>query len=247
MTSGPYETVSPDEAYSRDAEHTLQLVARQVQLFTAAWKTASPPSPADFLAEAAPGERRLLLLELIKVDLRHRWRQSELRRTVEDYLRDYPELVASGHLPYDLVGEEYQLRRQSGEAVCLEEYERRFPSHAAPLRRLLDDADRAPSTAIGLAAPMDELEAGERLDDFDLILRVGQGAFGRVFLARQRSMQRLVALKISADRGNEPQTMAQLDHPHIVRVFDQRLLEDRGLRLLYMQYVAGGTLQAVIE
>ena len=41
----------------------------------------------------------------------------------------------------------------------------------------------------------------------------------QVFLARQQSMQRLVALKISADKGTEPQTLAQLDHDYIVRVF----------------------------
>ena len=60
------------------------------------------------------------------------------------------------------------------------------------------------------------------LDDFDLLALLGKGAFARVFLARQRSMQRLVALKVSADPGPRPQTLAQLDHPHIVRVFDQR-------------------------
>ena len=58
-------------------------------------------------------------------------------------------------------------------------------------------------------------------------------------------MQRLVALKVSSDRGFEPQTLAQLDHPHIVRVFDQRQLPERQLRLLYMQYIPGGTLQSV--
>lgn len=92
-----------------------------------------------------------------------------------------------------------------------------------------------------------EVDAGQRLDDFDLLLPLGQGAFARVFLARQRSMQRLVALKVSCDESQEPQTMAQLDHPHIVRVYDQRSVEDRRLRLIYMQYVSGGTLQAVVE
>ena len=42
--------------------------------------------------------------------------------------------------------------------------------------------------------------------DLDLLARLGKGAFACVFLARQRSMQRLVALKVSANRGNEPQT-----------------------------------------
>ena len=60
-------------------------------------------------------------------------------------------------------------------------------------------------------------------------------------------MQRLVALKISAEAGDEPRTLAQLNHPYIVRVYDQHVLPERGLRLLYMQYVAGGTLQTVLE
>jgi serine/threonine protein kinase len=76
---------------------------------------------------------------------------------------------------------------------------------------------------------------------------LGRGAFAAVYLARQRSMKRMVALKVSADRGTEPQMLAQMDHPNIVRVYDQRTLPDRKLRLLYMQYVAGGTLQSAHE
>ncbi len=91
------------------------------------------------------------------------------------------------------------------------------------------------------------MQSGETLDDFDLLVELGSGAFAKVFLARQRSMQRLVALKVATDTSDEPQTLAQLDHDHIVRVYDQRSLPDRKLRLLYMQYIAGGTLQAVIQ
>ena len=91
------------------------------------------------------------------------------------------------------------------------------------------------------------MDAGGAIDDFDLFALLGKGAFARVVLARQRSMQRLVALKVSGESGAEPQTLAQLDHPHIVRVFDQRSMPERGLRLLYMQYVSGGTLQSVLD
>ena len=98
------------------------------------------------------------------------------------------------------------------------------------------DMSRPPSAQIA------RIEVGQRLDDFDLLVELGSGAFARVFLARQRSMQRLVAVKISANRGEEGQTLAQLDHDYIVRVFDQRILRDRDWRLLYMQYVPGGTL-----
>ncbi|MGV9610754.1 protein kinase domain-containing protein [Nocardia xishanensis] len=109
-------------------------------------------------------------------------------------------------------------------------------------------------TGPGRLDPLDRIEVGQRVDDFDLLTGLGSGAFARVFLARQRSMQRLVAVKISADRGTEPQTLAQLDHDYIVRVFDQRLLdagETRGaarrLRLLYMQFLPGGTLLGVLR
>ena len=114
-----------------------------------------------------------------------------------------------------------------------------------------DDADETQNGTGTLGASFDisrpfaqikQIEVGQRLDDFDLLVELGSGAFARVFLARQRSLQRLVAVKISTNRGEEPQTLAQLDHDYIVRVFDQRILRDQDWRLLYMQYVPGGTL-----
>ncbi len=63
-------------------------------------------------------------------------------------------------------------------------------------------------------------EAGEEFLDFHLIAELGRGAFGRVFLARQAALaQRPVALKISPDVGTESQTLAQLQHTHIVPVY----------------------------
>ncbi len=123
----------------------------------------------------------------------------------------------------------------------------RFPERAAELGRLLGVETPRTSTALISEPNLVSLEAGGVIDEFDLVALLGKGAFARVFLARQRSMQRLVALKASVHSGQEPQTLAQLDHPHIVRVFDQRLVPGRHLHLLYMQYVAGGSLQAVLE
>ncbi|MFD3746753.1 protein kinase [Nocardia sp. NPDC058633] len=115
-------------------------------------------------------------------------------------------------------------------------------------------AATAASSAPGEFEPLDRIEVGQRIGDFELLTGLGSGAFARVFLARQRSMQRLVAVKISADRGTEPQTLAQLDHDYIVRVFDQQLLDtgsapsgSRRLRLLYMQFLPGGTLLGLLR
>ncbi|MFC8386900.1 protein kinase [Nocardia sp. NPDC057272] len=106
----------------------------------------------------------------------------------------------------------------------------------------------------GVFEPLDRIEIGQRIGDFELLTGLGSGAFARVFLARQTSMQRLVAVKISADRGTEPQTLAQLDHDYIVRVFDQQLMDtdsapsgSRRLRLLYMQFLPGGTLLGLLR
>ncbi|MFI1914501.1 serine/threonine-protein kinase [Nocardia sp. NPDC020380] len=137
-------------------------------------------------------------------------------------------------------------------------------THVPSIGELTVHADALQQT--GLAAPattgkaadevgdlLDSIEIGQRIDDFDLLTSLGSGAFARVFLARQRSLQRLVAVKISADHGTEPQTLAQLDHDYIVRVFDQRLMtgghtdSGRRLRLLYMQFLPGGTLLGVLR
>jgi serine/threonine protein kinase len=86
---------------------------------------------------------------------------------------------------------------------------------------------------------------GLRLGDFELLRLLGKGSFGQVFLARQMSLDRRVALKVTANWGTEARTLAQLEHEHIVSVYSESIESD--LRLLCMQYVAGTTLQRVIQ
>lgn len=217
-----------------------------VEAFVQAWQGAeAPPALSEFLPDRP--WRRLVLVELIKVDLEYRWQRPELRRSLEEYAAMFPELCEGGVVPADLLYEEILVRRQSGETIQLEDYERRFPRQATQLARLADLQQAATSTVLVQPGRFEDLAPGDRLGDFELERLLGKGAFARVFLARQVNMQRRVALKISADRGMEAQTMAQLDHPNIVRVYDQQVLAERGLRLLYMQYVPGGTLAAVVE
>ncbi|WP_067858412.1 protein kinase domain-containing protein [Nocardia shimofusensis] len=87
---------------------------------------------------------------------------------------------------------------------------------------------------------------GDRIDDFELRTELGAGASGRVFLARQISMQRLVALRLTDRAGGAPRTMARFDHPHIVRVFDQRLPVADTAALVWMQYLPGGTAEELL-
>ena len=218
-----------------------------IEAFALAWDEApSPPDLALHLARAETSWRGELAVELIKLDLECRW-QCGLCRFVEDYLEEVPELRE--RLPASLIFEEYHARKLAGDDVGPTEYFDRFPSHVVELQGLFHVDPQLRSTLlVDSAAPRGiDLAPGETIDDFDLLLRLGQGAFATVFLARQRSMQRLVAVKVSADKGNEPQTLAQLDHDNIVRVYDQRRVIERELRLLYMQYAAGGTLADVVS
>ncbi len=230
-----------------DSALVWQQLSERLDALIGVWQAATePPRLAEFLPDGPPALRRLTLVEAIKVDLEYRWRESRWPKTVEDYLVEFPELADDGGIPCDIIYEEYHIRRRC-DGISPSEYYQRFPERAAELKRLLSLEQPERSATLVRIQPIEPVAAGQKLDDFELISAVGKGAFATVFLARQCSMQRLVALKVSNDRGFEPQTLAQLDHPHIVRVFDQRHLADRKMRLLYMQYVPGGTLQGVIE
>ncbi len=229
------------------ADDVWDQLAQWLDSFAEAWKLAGrSPGLAEY-APARPAElRRLALVELIKLDLEYRSEAGHSRRSIEDYCCEFPEL-ARGGVPADLLYEEFHIRRSAGEVVRPSEYEERFPEQKEALRQLLQLDGPTASTALHAASPPADVEAGARIDDFDLLAKLGKGAFATVFLARQCSLQRLVALKISCNKGSEPQTLAQLDHPNIVRVYDQRILPERNLRLLYMKCVPGGTLEQAID
>lgn len=110
------------------------------------------------------------------------------------------------------------------------------PPFRVPGQRL----EVGPGDLVGLPPP------GARLGDFDLLRVLGSGSFARVYLARQVSLGRLVALKVSRNRGQEARTLAILEHDHIVRVFSESVDAERDFRLLCMQYVAGTTLERLI-
>lgn len=95
-------------------------------------------------------------------------------------------------------------------------------------------------------AGMRVLEPGETIDEFEVQAVLGRGAFGVVYLARQQSLDRQVALKVAANEGSEGRTMSRLEHDHIVQVFSESVDETGRWRLLCMQLVPGASLAAVI-
>jgi serine/threonine protein kinase/Flp pilus assembly protein TadD len=89
---------------------------------------------------------------------------------------------------------------------------------------------------------------GECLFGFRLRRELGRGAFARVFLAEQTDLAgRPVVLKVSALEGSEPQTLAQLQHTHIVPIFSLHDDQDAGLRAMCMPYFGGATLAQALQ
>lgn len=229
------------------ADAGFEVLTRHLEAFLEEWETNQfGPMLADHLPNGDTNLRRMVLVELIKVDLEYRHNSDGPVLKLEDYAAEHVELQSADGLPAELIYEEYHARRTAGEAVSVEDCIARFPNQTADILKVfqLEATDTMSTSGESLA---ERFQSGEQLDDFYLMSPLGAGAFGSVFLARQISMQRMVALKISSDKGSEGQTLAQLDHPNIVRVYDQQRLPDENLRLLYMQFAAGGTLQSVVK
>ncbi|WP_327111849.1 protein kinase [Nocardia sp. NBC_01730] len=199
--------------------------------FAAEWRRSlrgdrMPPQIPDYVPDGTQ-VRLTLLTDLLRIDLRRRWERKGLGKRIAEYRKEFPEVEHSPEL-VDLVCEEFLARRRHAR-LALADFVAEYPELAEEIReRLADFADepadigtRESSEAVAALA---DLAPGRRIDDFDLLTDLGGGPLGRVFLARQRSMQRLVAVRFSAGRAGVPHTMAQLDHAHIVRVFDQRVL-----------------------
>jgi tRNA A-37 threonylcarbamoyl transferase component Bud32 len=109
------------------------------------------------------------------------------------------------------------------------------------------------ATSSKTAIPISELAAV--FPQLEILELVGEGGMGAVYRARQRKLERLVALKIlsrelSADPAfaqrflREAQALARLQHPNIVSLYD--FGEAAGTYFLVMEYAEGLNLRQVL-
>ena len=100
-------------------------------------------------------------------------------------------------------------------------------------------------------------ELAGQFPHLEIIELLGQGGMGAVYKARQKQLDRLVALKILppeveqqaafAERfTREARSLARLNHPHIVTVFDFGHTAE-GLYFFVMEFVEGTDLRHVIQ
>src|SRR3712207_2884042 len=96
---------------------------------------------------------------------------------------------------------------------------------------------------------------GQRVGSYEIVRMLARGGMSVVYLARQTTLDREVALKrleldsddpTAAERFvREARIAAGLEHPNIVVLLD--FFEDRRVPYIAMEYVAGGSLRAVVR
>ena len=106
-------------------------------------------------------------------------------------------------------------------------------------------------------SPPSPEELAGQFPDLEILELLGRGGMGVVYKARQKRLDRLVALKILASAlekapgfaerfAREAKALARFSHPHIVGVFDFGQTE-AGRYYLLMEYVDGANLRDVIR
>lgn len=191
--------------------------------FEQACREGTPPELKSILDSEAVALRPLLFRELLRIDCDYRSRSGQPPNLAE-YLARFPEFA-------------HWIETEFG------------GTRAATLPTAGDSRADSPATVSATHRVPGALpEPGQVLAEFEILSKLGAGAFATVYRAWQRGVEREVALKVSTQASGESRALARLDgHPHIVRIFDERLLPERGIRLIYMEFVDGPTLKQAIQ
>ncbi len=230
---------------TQTASQIWEAVEQSVYAYELDFRDGQIQTLERYLPSGNTSLRKTVLVELIKVELELLWKKGP-RRQLKEYPERYSELGTLDELPPDLIYEAYRVACQHGEGEELEQFCNAFPSQRDAVISLAYRTVNQ-STAITRQKPGGHWHANMQFGDFELVTLLGEGAFGKVFLARQLSLARQVAVKITANRGSEARTMASLEHDNIVQVHSELILPQHNARLLCMQYVPGTTFGKIIQ
>ena len=104
--------------------------------------------------------------------------------------------------------------------------------------------------------PLSPEEIAEYFPQFEILECLGRGGMGVVYRAKQKSLNRMVAIKVLAPErdaderfaerfAKEAELLGQMNHPGIVTVYD--FGKTRGLYYLVMEFVDGVNLRDILQ
>jgi WD40 repeat protein/tRNA A-37 threonylcarbamoyl transferase component Bud32 len=228
--------------------------------FERMWQDGGRPAIEDFLAEMPEAERPALLRELITVDADFRFQAGEEPRP-EDYQTRFPNLDPAwlARVLAPLRHKEPGQPEDSAEGTQTRRL--RCPHCHSPIQLADSQGETVLCPGCGSSfhvrdARQTATQAMRQVGKFQLLERVGLGAFGAVWKARDTELHRIVALKIphtgllTSDTDlerfhREARAAAQLRHPGVVTVHEVQTLE--GLPTIVADFIDGITLKDLLE
>jgi tRNA A-37 threonylcarbamoyl transferase component Bud32 len=258
---------SPHDNRHTLAESQALHIDQVCNRFEEAWQAGPRPQLADYLSEMAEPARSALLRELILLDVDYRRLAGEDPKPAE-YLAAFPSLGADWLTREMALPAGHSSRRGKSAAAAPERtatpqvFRIRCPHCHNPIQLVDDRAGEVLCPGCGSSfrvreAPLTTTNSAMRpLGKFQLLERVGLGAFGAVWKARDTQLDRIVALKIphtgllTADIDlerfhREARAAAQLRHPGIVTVHEVQTLE--GLPTIVSDFIEGVPLKDLLE
>jgi predicted Ser/Thr protein kinase len=176
---------------------------------------------------------------------------------IEGELAEWPEIVRC-HIFEELLHLELHYL-QGGTSQGMAEYQRRFPEYASQIAKAFQEFKQSPNhqnrkMEQTITGPEPEVAQAipERINRYKIERVLGKGGFGLVYLAYDEQLKRPVAIKVPhhklVDRPEdaaayltEARTVANLDHPHIVPVYDVGSTETFPC-FIVSKYIEGHTL-----
>lgn len=184
-------------------------------------------------------------------EFERRWQSAE-PQTIESIISGEMSEDERDLLFSELLALEIDYRRRKGESPTEDEYAGRFPNDIQIIRDALG-SEKEESRAFH---PPSIDEVAILFPSLEIDSLLGAGGMGAVYQARQKGLDRMVALKILPEEfghdvkfalrfTREARTLAKLNHPNIVSVYEFGNVGD--VYYFLMEFVDGSTLRDVVR
>ena len=212
----------------------MKPTAKEALLSWSRWRSGNAPDFSEAISQADSLSAKTLVVLLLAHQYEH-WKNGD-RIPAEDYLDRHLVLQTDDEAACDLVYGEFVLREMLGESPVFQDYLDRFPRLADDLKQLVK-FERFTGALPWFPMSVVESEgnaekpsllakdhSASAIPDYDLVCRIGSGAFGQVWLARNRHDHGYCAVKIIVSHADIELDGVRLyracasDHPFLVPI-----------------------------